>query len=376
MGKKGLVLVVIMSLIASGLFIGFFRTVDNRYKEIPYNFDLSGDNERIAWAAWGYLYIYDYRSGETILKTESSLGNIDSLSWSPDSKYLAVYENTDHEGLVSVYETTTAALVSSTSFKFRDEKASYGSRESYLQWSQDGRYLFSEINRVKPDITGDSQPEDEYEDLVVFNTSSWEIIWKNKVRVGNGYSYVMLSGDGSRLFHITGGDEYGTPVTEIFNWEDNSSRILYGISKILWTNSSTTLMYRYSTDQEDAAFLWYDLEENRFAVNVTADLYPGIVNYDGSLITLETSYEKNPIYSIASQEVVYNITHVYQKEFGYSAWTPEDGPISLFHQWGRYSNIIAYSNYYEDRDYYELEIFDMDTYQILGVIPEMPVFFN
>ncbi len=61
----------------------------------------------------------------------------------------------------------------------------------------------------------------------------------------------------------------------------------------------------YSPDQEDAAFLWYDLDQNRFTVNITADLYPGIVNYDGSLITLETSYEKNPIYSIASQEIVY-----------------------------------------------------------------------
>ncbi|MBQ5891983.1 MAG: TIR domain-containing protein, partial [Bacteroidales bacterium] len=150
--------------------------------------------------------IWDANNGECIRTLKGHLSSVMSVSWSPDGRYLA---SGSVDKSIVIWDANSGEKLKT----FEGHSAYISS----ICWSPDGRYLASGAK---------DQIEDEYiEELFIWDANSGEII-KNFEGHSWGVFSVSWSPDGKYLASSSGGWNDEGQIGEVFIWDVNSGACL------------------------------------------------------------------------------------------------------------------------------------------------------
>lgn len=382
MSRKGMVSILLITIITISIFIG-----NNPFdkKSIPMTFDLAKDSQHIAWIGSSDIVVYNYVTNEEIASTSTMLSYAKDIAWSPDSTKIAVtgfIGPDENPARIEIYDTVKLKLIFSQEYYFEEHYTVTG-QNPYLRWSADGNYLFGEMLHSQIDFSENGFTGEAYEKHILWDTNTWDIIWEYKVPIRNGHSHTIISDSTEKIFYRTG-DGNGSisismtdPLTSInteFNLFDKNNFEFY-VSDILWGNDTTIIIMAFENKNYYTSNLFYSfnfISDELVLLYNTTDIRVPIMNFYGTMVMNLNSDQFNPIHSLIAQQVVNKIEHPFQDLYGKICLDSEAScSISAFHQWSTFSNIIAYSNYYQEFDSYELVIFDPENSKILGSIPEL-----
>lgn len=184
--------------------------------------------------------IWDANNGECIRTLKGHLSSVMSVSWSPDGRYLA---SGSVDKSIVIWDANSGEKLKT----FEGHSAYISS----ICWSPDGRYLASGAK---------DQIEDEYiEELFIWDANSGEII-KNFEGHSWGVFSVSWSPDGKYLASSSGGWNDEGQIGEVFIWDVNSGaclKTLEGHSSYVWSVSfSPDGKYLASGSSDNTVIIW------------------------------------------------------------------------------------------------------------------------